>query len=201
MTDKEYIQAFRNEDKVAFSQFYTQYERRFKKAIKDHFQNSNEDFLADVYQDTIVLLWEKITKGQLTEDTITTTLDGYIYGIGKNLAHEYLRKNKEIPLQMVEEDKDDYGLPLQTVEKALSEESVKEYRQEESESERNERFQTIKRIVKNMGKPCAPLLLNFYWEKKSWSIIASELGYKTDDSAKTQKNKCMNKLKALFRKS
>jgi hypothetical protein len=40
-------------------------------------------------------------------------------------------------------------------------------------------------------------LISFYWEKKSWAIIAEELEYSGADSAKTQKSKCMGRLKAL----
>ena len=55
----------------------------------------------------------------------------------------------------------------------------------------------IKEVVDNMGEPCEPLLMSFYWEKKSWAIIAEELEYSGADSAKTQKSKCMGRLKAL----
>jgi hypothetical protein len=50
-----------------------------------------------------------------------------------------------------------------------------------------------------MGKPCAPLLLKFYWDAQSWEDIATELGYANANSAKTQKNKCMNKIKSLLK--
>lgn len=55
----------------------------------------------------------------------------------------------------------------------------------------------IKDAVDNMGKPCEPLLRNFYWEEKTWAAIAKELKYSGADSAKTQKNKCMGKLKKI----
>jgi hypothetical protein len=64
-------------------------------------------------------------------------------------------------------------------------------------SEKDYRTIIIKDIVDHMGKPCAPLLNLFYWEKKSWTMIADELEYSGADSAKTQKNKCMGKLKSL----
>lgn len=67
-----------------------------------------------------------------------------------------------------------------------------------SVSEPDYRAVIIKDIVDNMGKPCEPLLRNFYWENKSWAIIAEELKYSSDNSAKTQKNKCMGKLKKII---
>jgi len=64
-------------------------------------------------------------------------------------------------------------------------------------SELDFRTTIIKEVVDSMGEPCEPLLRNFYWEKKSWAIIAKELVYSGADSAKTQKNKCMGKLKKI----
>lgn len=55
----------------------------------------------------------------------------------------------------------------------------------------------IGNIVNNMGKPCEPLLKKFYWDGSSWMAIALELKYSGPDSAKTQKNKCMNKLRKI----
>ena len=57
----------------------------------------------------------------------------------------------------------------------------------------------IKEVVEAMDTPCAPLLLKFYWEGYSMDEIAIQLGYANANSAKTQKNKCMNKLKAIFK--
>ena len=200
MTDLEYIQAFRAEDHAAFSAFYVQNERNFKEAIASHFRIKHKEFLADVYQDAIIRMWEYITEGLLTEQTITTTLVAYLYGIGENVVKEKLRKEREIPMAMVETT-DEYGLPVRSFEKVELKMSEEEYRDASAKAQQLERRQMIKDTVNRMGEPCAPLLLNFYWEKKSWLTIAMELGYKTADSAKTQKNKCMNKLKALFRRS
>lgn len=66
-----------------------------------------------------------------------------------------------------------------------------------SASEPDYRASIIKEAVDSMEGPCAPLLNLFYWEKKSWAIIAEELEYSGADSAKTQKNKCMGKLKKI----
>jgi DNA-directed RNA polymerase specialized sigma24 family protein len=69
------------------------------------------------------------------------------------------------------------------------------------EFELTERNKAIRETVNKMDKPCAPLLIAFYWEGYSMDEIANNLGYSNANSAKTQKNKCMNKLKALFKAS
>ena len=63
--------------------------------------------------------------------------------------------------------------------------------------ERTMREVIIKELVDNMGDPCEPLLKGFYFEQKSMAKLAGELKYSNADSAKTQKNKCMGKLKAI----
>lgn len=191
MTDEEYIEAFLEEDQRAFSQFYVQKEKDFKGAISKHFRILNPEFLADVYQDAIIRMWENIKKRKLTAQNLTTTLSGYLYRIGENVALEALRKEKETTVDMSDETDDD-GIPFRAIDQEAAR-SIEEY-------EEDARMKMIRETVYGMGKPCAPLLLNFYWDKKSWTVIALELGYKDANSAKTQKNKCMNKLKALFRR-
>jgi hypothetical protein len=84
------------------------------------------------------------------------------------------------------------GSKLPKYDMFFSDSSIEEY-------EITERNRAIQDTVNNMGKPCAPLLLKFYWDQLSWDIIAQQLGYANANSAKTQKNKCMNKLKNLFK--
>lgn len=57
-----------------------------------------------------------------------------------------------------------------------------------------ERERVVREQVMRIGKPCAPLLLGFFWEEKSMDKLAIELGYSNADSAKSQKAKCMKKV-------
>lgn len=185
MTDIEFISAFRSNNQKVIADFYARHERTFKRSIGAKFRIANEDVLADVYQETVCRLWEFIQREKLTEQTITTSLAAYLYGIGQKVMLEYLRKEKDVPI-------DDELLQVKADNDIAA--SVKEYELDETQ-------QLIRETVNNMGKPCAPILLKFYWEGFSMDDIALELGYSSADSAKTQKNKCMNKLKALFRKT
>ena len=47
---------------------------------------------------------------------------------------------------------------------------------------------------------CKTLLKRFYWDHKTMDEIASILGMRNADSAKTKKNKCMNKFKDIAAK-
>ena len=86
----------------------------------------------------------------------------------------------------------------------LDDEAISRLRFVESDEEelknRIEREEFIGRIVSEMKSPCAELLRAFYWDRLSGQQIAQKLGYSNPDSVKTQKHKCMGKLKALIGK-
>lgn len=179
-TSSEYFKALQTNDQRVIELFYKQYERSFKQLLSSKYAIADEDLLADVYQDTIIRLWENIQRNKITLDNLTTNIGGYLYGIGENVLREQLRKNKETSIEELPQLPDD------------TDDSIKEF-------EKNERNRAIQEAVNKMGKPCAPLLLKFYWDQLPWEIIAQQLGYANANSAKTQKNKCMNKLKLLFK--
>jgi hypothetical protein len=67
------------------------------------------------------------------------------------------------------------------------------------EMDTQERERIIRQLVERLDKPCAPLLLGYLWDNKSMSDLAAELGYKNADSAKSQKSKCMDKVKTFVK--
>lgn len=236
MTDYDYIAGFRNDNQKVISQFYTKYSSEFCKNISRKYSIKDEDLLSDIFQDAVIRLWRNIQDGKLTESTLTTTITGYLYGIGEKVALETLRKRKEVylsaeytPVVKQQMSEDPYITWLEEVEEPMrlfasthspSERLVEwerltdSYKQKHhdklvntdympqdslSSFEQEERARKVQEIVNQMGLPCAPLLLKFYWDKLSWEQIAQELNYSNANSAKTQKNKCMNKLKASYK--
>jgi len=49
-----------------------------------------------------------------------------------------------------------------------------------------------------VGEPCKSLLEAYYIHKKNMNEIAGSFGYTNADNAKTQKYKCLVRLKKLF---
>ena len=49
-----------------------------------------------------------------------------------------------------------------------------------------------------LGEPCKTLIQDFYIHKKSMDEIAEKFGYTNADNAKTQKYKCLQRLKKYF---
>ena len=50
----------------------------------------------------------------------------------------------------------------------------------------------------HLGEPCRSLLEGFYLLDKSMQDLTAEHGYTNADTAKTQKYKCLTRLKKLF---
>ena len=50
----------------------------------------------------------------------------------------------------------------------------------------------------SLGEPCKSLLEAFYMQKKGMQEIAGIFGYTNAENAKTQKYKCLMRLKKLF---
>ena len=63
----------------------------------------------------------------------------------------------------------------------------------------SERESIIRQAVNAMTEPCNSILTLYYWDDKSMKEIADLKDYSNADSAKSQKNKCMSKLKAYVK--
>ena len=62
----------------------------------------------------------------------------------------------------------------------------------------NNDFILMENSMNKMGEPCKSLLDAYYLQKKNMQEIAIEFGYTNADNAKTQKYKCLVRLKKLF---
>ena len=186
MTDIDYIAAFRNDNQRATTHFYAKHRDVFFRDIGKYYLIRDTDLLSEIYQESVVRLWKNIKNGKLSENNLTTSLAGYLYSVGRLVALEILRRENITLKNTINED---------DLSKLKADTMAGEWLGCETEQEI-----AVRKAVYAMGEPCSPLLLMFYWDKLSWEAIASELHYKDANSAKTQKYKCIQKLKAIFRK-
>ena len=68
----------------------------------------------------------------------------------------------------------------------------------ESHEKRNADFILMENAMSKIGEPCKSLLDAYYIQKKHMQEIAADFGYTNADNAKTQKYKCLMRLKKLF---
>lgn len=182
MTDQEYIEAFRQNDQKIIAAYYEQHRDQFCAWLGNKFHTLDIDLLSDVYIESVTRLWRFIRVGKIAEQHLQKPLMDYLCGIGKKTMLEEWRKYHK----GTSDQQRKYKIE---VEENLHIDTAYE-----------EMLKRIKAAVNQMGNPCEPLLRKVHWDKLSMETVAYELRYASADSAKTQKYKCMQKLKRLLHK-
>ena len=156
-------------DSSAFEEIY---ESEYPK-IRDYvIKNSGSIVDAqDIFQDGVVVLLEKV---KTPEFEFTCKVGTYLYSCCRNLWLKQLRKsNRELNSEYYEiYDVEDVNL-LEEPENYL---------------------EKLAPILAKLSESCLKLFKAFYYESKTWEIIAQEFGYNTINSAKNQKYKCLKKI-------
>mgnify|MGYP001433748832 FL=1 len=79
-----------------------------------------------------------------------------------------------------------------------SEESVPVEEELELHEKHNTDYLIMETALGKIGEPCKSLLDAYYIQKKNMQEIAADFGYTNADNAKTQKYKCLVRLRKLF---
>jgi RNA polymerase sigma factor (sigma-70 family) len=137
----------------------------------------DEDEAWDVFQEAATLFYEKCsTEGIYLQCKINT----YITSVARNL---WLKKVKQRYTVTLEEELDNT---------ADVQFDVAEFLQKEKD------LAKLELALVDLGEPCAALMKAFYFEGKSMQQIGEQFGYTNADNAKTQKYKCLTRLKKIF---
>ena len=138
----------------------------------------SKDDAADLFQETVIVLFEKVKKGNFE---LTSQLKTFIYSVARRLWLKKLQQQQRFTKQA--DDLEDI-IPV------------------EDEVEQREKLQNdftlMEASMAKVGEPCKSLLEAYYLQKKHMNEIAQEFGYTNADNAKTQKYKCLVRLKKLF---
>ena len=140
--------------------------------------NGNTDEARDIFQETMIVLFEKAVSGSFE---LNCQLKTYIYSVCRRL---WLKR-----LQQLQR----YHNPVENGEETVSVEEELEVHEKH-----NTDFSIMESALARIGEPCKSLLDAYYMQKKSMQDIAADFGYTNADNAKTQKYKCLLRLKKLF---
>jgi RNA polymerase sigma factor (sigma-70 family) len=140
--------------------------------------NGSYDDAMDLFQEAMILLYEKAVAGELE---LNCKLKTYLYSICRRLWLKRLQQIKRT------------GTPVETLEEIIPvEEDLEE------QEKKNEAFLQMEKAMQRLGEPCKSLLEAFYIHKKAMNEISEEFGYTNSDNAKNQKYKCLMRLKKIF---
>jgi RNA polymerase sigma factor (sigma-70 family) len=140
--------------------------------------NGNSDDARDIFQEAMIALYEKV---QSDSFVLHCQIKTYIYSVCKNL---WLKRLQQMGR---------YANPLSTEEESISVETDLDELQQKDAA-----FNIMNRALNSLGEPCKGLLEGYYLEKKGMQELAEDFGYTNADNAKTQKYKCLMRLKKLF---
>ena len=158
----------------AFTKLY----KYFPKVEKHICINSgSKEEALDIFQEALVLLYRKVTSKELKPGT---SPEGFLVNTCKLLWNNELRKKK------VRQGHLSDGLTS-----VVDSDNIQEKIRQE------EQFKVIEKILHQLGKKCKTILTLFYFESLSMDKIAKRFGYKTVQSAKVQKYKCMENARKL----
>ena len=174
--DKQLLQGIAAEDKGAIEQLYRQHYTMVQSMVASN--GGSKDDSADLFQETVIVLYEKVRTGNFELQCLLKT---FIYSVARRL---WLKKLQQQQRYVNGHE----GLE----ETAGVEEDISVHLKKQQD------FVIMETAMNKIGEPCKSLLQAFYLQKKHMNDIAQDFGYTNADNAKTQKYKCLVRLKKLF---
>src|SRR5688572_16737475 len=170
MSEDSIIEHIKAGGQAELGRIYEEYRTEFLHWVSREF-NCSADDSKDIYQLTILIFYDNVRSGKLYH--LASSVKTYLYGIGKNVARDNMRKQRRTSPLTQEQWLNDY----------LADDA--------GETNDEHLFAIARKVLGTLGQPCQRLIELFYYERKSMEDISVELNYKNADTAKNQKCKCM----------
>lgn len=177
MNENKAISLLKKGDKTILKEIYKNHKDSFFKYAY-RFSLTNED-LVDIYQDATIALYENALNGKM--DNLKCSVKTYLFSIGKNMIYEQLRKDKKAVLVNTDMLKDEYDEEI-----VFDNESLNNYQLK------------LQNGFKLLGEQCKKILTLFYYNGYTLDEIKVSLNYDKKDVVKSQKSRCLAKLKSII---
>ncbi|MET3113268.1 RNA polymerase sigma factor (sigma-70 family) [Pedobacter sp. CG_S7] len=175
-TDREVVLGILNNSDEALNKLYVGYYPMILQFILNN--NGDEEDAKDVYQEAIIVLYNKIKSGEFE---LSSKLKTYIYSVCRRIWLKKLSKESKKATNVADfED-------IEAVETDM-----------EMHKEKDLQFDKMQEALLLLGEPCKTIIQDFYIHSLSMQDISEKFGYTNTDNAKTQKYKCLQRLKKLF---
>ena len=169
MKDNVILEKISRGDEKALEYLYRKYYRMMTNAVIKN--NGSEQEAKDIYQDALIVFWQKVISNQLT---LTSKISTYLYSVCLNLWRKELDRKSRL---------------------SREEHDSAEYMNDEAE----ERKAIIHNCINQLGDTCQKILTYYYFDDMSMQDIANKLGFATTETAKTKKYKCKKRLDNLIK--
>lgn len=141
--------------------------------------NGSEEDARDIFQEAVTVLYEKACSDDFA---LSCSIGTYLYAVSKRLWLKKLNRSARNVVTKTNDFEDVAGMDtdLDYFEKMEA------------------KFKVMKKALDHLGEPCKTLIKSFYIKQKSMADIAEDFGYTNADNAKTQKYKCLQRLKKIY---
>ena len=174
--DRLLLEGIAAEDRNSIEQLYRQHFPMVQSMVIHN--GGSRDDAADIFQETVIVLFEKVKTGQFSLQCLLKT---FLYSIARRLWLKKLRQQQRF---MIRDEQLEETVPVED--------------EVELHLKKQQDFAIMEAAMNKVGEPCKSLLQAYYLEKKHMNTIAQDFGYTNADNAKTQKYKCLVRLKKLF---
>jgi RNA polymerase sigma factor (sigma-70 family) len=175
-TDNEVVFGILNDSENILKRVYVAYFPMVLQLIVNN--NGTADDAKDIYQEAIIVLYNKIKSGKFE---LSSKLKTFLYSVCRKL---WLKRLSQMSR---------YGGDIKDFE---------DHMPMEEESDMHEgrelQFTKMEDALQLLGEPCKTIIEDFYIHNHSMQDICERFGYTNADNAKTQKYKCLQRLKKLF---
>lgn len=165
----------------ALKEIYSNYRDEFLIWAMKHYSCEMEE-AKDAFQYSVVIFYENIIYGKLTE--ITSKLKTYLFSIGKNRIRELARKKDRHMLYVEDQIYAKYDIYYNDMDDGYE-----------------EKLKKVESCIVKLGDPCKGILQQYYYHKKNIQEIAEIFNFKSINSLKNKKFKCLEKLKQIIKSS
>lgn len=170
MKDSDVLEQISHGDERALDYLYRKYYKMMTSAIIRN--NGSEEEAKDIYQDALIVFWQKVINNQLV---LTSKISTYLYSVCLNLW----RKELDRKSRLTNEEQGQNVVYL--------------------EDDSKERSKIIHECIAQLGDTCRKVLMFYYFDDMSMQDIAKKLNFASIDTAKTKKYKCKKRLDNLIK--
>lgn len=168
-----------NNSKVLKQLYVSNYHKIEALVLKN---SGSKEHAKDIYQEAFIVVWKNVKNEKFIPEN-DTALQGYLYQIAKNKWMDVLRSSRFKKTKMIEHE-------LNVFDKNI------DHNDPEEQEFFKKRLEQTMEAFKNLGASCKELLTAFYYDKASLREIAHKLKIE-ENTARTKKYRCMEKLRAL----
>ena len=166
-----------------FKSIYVECKDQFIRTFLTKYPGLNINDLEEIYDDSTLAFYNNVKENKLVE--LTCSLQTYINRIGENKIIDLFRKRRVMMESLPDYETMDFC------------ERANEYWLVDDDDFERDRKNVVFGVVKKMGEPCRTILYSFYYKKFTMEMIAQMMNFPNSDVAKTNKSRCMSKVRRV----